>query len=163
MYNVLNLFLWAWSKSELHYNKNDLYACFGLCHGGLTTWYTVLKLWSTAETPFMQVPCTGAHDRNSGTSSFKTNRAHGNNCIKNVLGWLHFATGFTDANVAARNHARKWQQQRWRVCHQNHQAQYQRNQNYRNQRQHQGPHHAAHQDGLTADELRQLRGLLNKN
>ena len=45
----------------------------------------------------------------------------------------------------------------------NHQAQYQRNQNYRNQRQHQGPHHAAHQDGLTADELRQLRGLLNKN
>ena len=75
-------------------------------------------LWSTAETPFMQVPCTGAHDRNSGTSSFKTNRAHGNNCIKNVLAWLHFATGFTDANVAARNHARKWQQQRWRVCHQ---------------------------------------------
>ena len=45
----------------------------------------------------------------------------------------------------------------------NHQAQYQRNQNYRNQCQHQGPHQAAHQDGLTADELRQLRGLLNKN
>ena len=36
------------------------------------------------ETPFLQVPCTDAHDRNSGTSSFKTNWAHGNNCIKNV-------------------------------------------------------------------------------
>ena len=69
------------------------------------------KLWSTAETPFLQVPCTGAHNRNSGTSSFKTNRAHDNNCIKNVLAWLYIATGFPDANVAARNHARRWQQQ----------------------------------------------------
>ena len=43
-----------------------------------------LILWSMVETPFLQVPCTGVHDRNSGTSSFKTNRAHGNNCIKNM-------------------------------------------------------------------------------
>ena len=76
------------------------------------------KLWSTVETPFLQVPCTGAHNRNSGTSSFKTNRAHGNNCIKNVLAWLYIATGFPDTNVDTRNHARRWQQQRWRVCHQ---------------------------------------------
>ena len=75
-------------------------------------------LWNTAETPFLQVPCTGAHDRNSGVSSFKTNRAHGNNCIKNVLAWLHIATSYPDANVAARNQAQRWQQQRWRVCHQ---------------------------------------------
>ena len=65
------------------------------------------------------MPCKGAHDYKSGTSSFKTSRAHGNNCIKNVLAWLHIATGFPDAKVAARNHVRRWrQQQRWRVSHQ---------------------------------------------
>ena len=76
-----------------------------------------IYLWSTAGTPFMQVPCTGAHDRKSGSSSFKTYRAHDDNFIKNLLAWLHIATGFPDANVVARNHARRWQQKRLRVCH----------------------------------------------